>query len=158
MSTQTPIGSNTKAGGGWGGGPGREGGGAIKGFEGNFLALISGNGEPLWILEQRKTVFNEDNSSSCVEDSGEGGGEASQSPALRSSHGNGNEDERKQCRGRAGSTWCRLEVHAFGNTASGNQCQDHTPLATMETLERVGHWNGEWRRTLGLYSFFFFPL
>lgn len=78
MSAQTAIGSNTKAGGGWGGGPGQGGGRAIKGFEGNFLALISGNGEPLWILEQRKTVFNEDNSSSCVEDSGEEGRRGSQ--------------------------------------------------------------------------------
>lgn len=40
---------------------------------GNFLLLISDHGEPLWILEQRKTVFNEDNSSSCVEDGGEEG-------------------------------------------------------------------------------------
>lgn len=35
--------------------------------------LISDHGEPLWILEQRKTVFNEDNSSSCVEDGGKEG-------------------------------------------------------------------------------------
>lgn len=78
MSAQTPTGSNTMARGGWGGGPGREGGGAIKGFKGDFLALISGNGEPLRILEQRKTVFNEDNSSSCVEDRGEEGRRGSQ--------------------------------------------------------------------------------
>lgn len=65
-------------GGCWGGGPRREGGQAMKGFAGNFLLLISGNGEPLWILEQRKTVFSEDNSSSCVEDGREEGRQGSQ--------------------------------------------------------------------------------
>lgn len=61
-----------------GGPPSGEGGQAIKGFVGNFLLLISGNGEPLWILEQRKTVFNEDNSSSCVEDGSKEGRQGSQ--------------------------------------------------------------------------------
>lgn len=40
---------------------------------GNLPSLISGNGEPLWILEQRKTVFSGDSSSSCVEDGGRQG-------------------------------------------------------------------------------------
>lgn len=56
-----------------GGDPRPERGQAIKGFVGNFLPLISDHGEPPWILEQRKTVFNEDNSSSCVEDGGKEG-------------------------------------------------------------------------------------
>ena len=58
--------------------------------------LISGNGEPLWTLEQRKTVFNEDNSSSCVKDGGEEGRQARQPESCTSSsHGNGNKDPRK---------------------------------------------------------------
>lgn len=114
------------------------------GFVGNFLLLVSGNGDPLWTPEQRKTVFNEDNSSSCVEDGGkEGGGEASQSPVLDSSHGNGNEDQRKQFRGRSGRRWRGLERGSLGETASGNQCQDGVPLATGD----VGRgWPFEWRR------------
>lgn len=80
-----------------------------------------------------------------------GGGEAMESSALSSSHGNGNEDQRKQCRGRTGRNRCRLEVGAFGKSASGNQCQDGVPLATMEMLEKGGHLNGEGRGTLGLF-------
>ena len=40
--------------------------------------LISGIGEPLWTLEQRKTVFNGDNSSSRVKDGGKEGRQARQ--------------------------------------------------------------------------------
>lgn len=58
--------------------------------------LISGNAEPLWTLEQRKTVFNEDNSSSRVKDWGEEGRKARQPESCTSSsHGNGNKDQRK---------------------------------------------------------------
>lgn len=77
MSTQRPVGSHTKAGGCSGRGARREAVQALQGFMGNFLSLISVNGEPLWILEQRKTVFNEDNSSSCVEEGGEKGRQGS---------------------------------------------------------------------------------
>ena len=72
MSTQRPVGSHTKA-----EGDKAEGGQALPGSMGNFLLLISVDGEPLWILEQRKTVFNEDNSSSCVEEGGEEGRQGS---------------------------------------------------------------------------------
>lgn len=85
-----------------------------------------------------------------------GAGEASQSPALGSSHGNGNEDEREQCRARTGSNWCRTEVR-LGDRAGG-QSQDRAPLATMEMLRKGGHLNGEERETLVLFLFFFFSV
>lgn len=132
---------------------------------GNFLSLINGHGEPLWIPEHREAVFNEDNSSSRVEDRGEEGkqaGEASQSPALSSSRGNGDEDERKQRRGRAGSWWCRRDVRACGDPAREDPCQDTMPLATMEMLRKGGHLNGKGRGTLGCFFrlvwFGFLPL
>lgn len=78
MSTQRPGGSDSEAGGCWAGGSWGQGGQAIKGFMENLLLLISANGEPLWVLKQRKTVFNEDNSSSCVEDRGKEGSRGSQ--------------------------------------------------------------------------------
>lgn len=83
-----------------------------------------------------------------------GGREASQSPALSSSHGNGNEGQRKQCGERTGRNWCRLEAGAFGDGASGNQCQDCVPLATVAILGKDGHLSGEGRGTRGLFSTF----
>lgn len=120
------------------------------GFVGNFLLLVSGHGEPLWTLEQRKTVFNEDNSSSCVEDGGkEGGGEASQSPVLDSSHGNGNEDQRKQFRGRSGRRWRGLERGSLGETAMGTNARMVCHWQ-RGMLGEGGHLNGEGTGTLGL--------
>lgn len=73
MSARDPQGALQRLVAAGGGDPRPERGQAIKGFVGNFLPLISDHGEPPWILEQRKTVFNEDNSSSCVEDGGKEG-------------------------------------------------------------------------------------
>lgn len=58
---------NTEAGSCWGEAQVRAWSGS-EGSVGNFPFLIISNGESLWILEQRKTVFKGDNSSSCVED------------------------------------------------------------------------------------------
>lgn len=83
-----------------------------------------------------------------------GGRETSQSPALSSSHGNGNEGQRKQCGERTGRNWCRRKAGAFGETASENGSQDCVPLATVEMLGKDGHLNGERRGTQGLFSTF----
>lgn len=132
------VAGGTNPGSRWGEDLKPQGGQATEGFVGNFLSLISGHGEPLWIPEQRKTVFNEDNSSSCVEDGGEEGRrEASESPALGSSHGNGNEDQRKQCRRRTGRRWRGLQVGASGEAASADRCPDSVPLARVGCWERV---------------------
>lgn len=80
--------------------------------------------------------------------------EAGQSPVLSSSLGNGNEGQRKQCRERTGRNWCRREVGASGETASGKQRQDCVPLATVEMLGNDGHLHREERGTRGLFSTF----
>ena len=82
--------------------------------------LIGGNGEPLWTLEQRKTVFNGDNSSSRVKDGGEEGRQARQpESALSSSRGNRNKDQRKQYGGRTSRKWRGLRQGLQGRQPGG---------------------------------------
>lgn len=71
-----------------------------------------------------------------------GAGEASQSPALSSSHGDGNEGEREQCGARTGSNWWRLEVRL------GVRAREPAPgQCAMRNNGSAGKgWPLEWRR------------
>ena len=78
-----------------------------------------------------------------------GGGEASQSPALDSSHGNGNEDQRKQCRGRTGRRWRGLEW-VFGRDSQWEPVPGRCATGNGD----VGRgWPFEWRRGRNTGSF-----
>lgn len=79
-----------------------------------------------------------------------GAGEASQSPALSSSHGDGNEEEREQCGVRTGSNWWRLEVRL------GIRAREPAPgQCAMRNNGNAGKERPfEWRREKNTGSFF----
>lgn len=108
------------------------------------MGLVGGKGEPLRILRGGKQCFLKTIPAAVRRT------EAGRPVRVLHCHGNGNEDQRKQGRGRTGRKQCRLGVEAFGRMAGGYWGQEGVPLATGEMLGKDGHLDGEERETLGL--------